>query len=308
LRRATLYVLVSAFLWGTSFPTIRLGLERGAAGPFTLLLFRFAVATLVLGLFALRTRHARTTVAWPTLAGLSLLNAVGYALQFLAQDRTSASKTSLLVDIDVIAIAVLGYFLLGERHGREILAALGLGVVGLVLLSTGGDPAAATFERTEFVGDTLAFAAGLVWAVYYVWVKRIVRDRPDTDALGLTLGVFTLTTVLVAPAAWLVEGTGGSGNAVAWSASLYLGVFATALPFFLWFEALRTESVTVVALMLLLEIVVAVALGVAFLGERLTGWALAGALLILAAAYLAARGTPQPPPAVPAPGAVAKDT
>jgi drug/metabolite transporter (DMT)-like permease len=298
-RRAAWFVLISALLWGTSFPAIRVGLDRGEAGPFTFVLFRFVVATLVLGLLALRTRHFRLDVGWATLVGLSLLNAAGYALQFLAQERTSASKTSLLVDIDVIAVALLGFFFLGERHGREILFALALGVVGLVLLSTNGDLATATFARTEFVGDALAFAAGLLWAVYYVWVKRIVRDRPTTDALGLTLGVFSLTTLAVAPAAWLVEGTGGAGNAVAWTSAVYLGVFATALPFFLWFEALRTESVTVVALMLLLEIVVAVALGVAFLDERLTGWSLVGALLIVGAAYLAARGVPEPPPAVP---------
>jgi len=300
LRRATFYVLTSALLWGTSFPTIRVGLERGDASPFTFLLLRFLVATAALGVLALRTSHVRPGVSVATLLGLSALNAGGYALQFLAQDRTTASKTSLLVDIDVIAIAILGFFFLGERHGREILAALFLGVIGLVLLSTGGDPAAATFARAEFVGDVLAFAAGLVWAFYYVWVKRIVQDRPETDALGLTLAVFGLTTLLVAPAAWFVEGTTGAGNATAWASAVYLGLFATALPFFLWFEALRTESVTAVALILLLEIVVAMALGAAFLHERLNGWATVGALLVLGSAYLAARESAPPP--VPAAG------
>ena len=92
MRRATLFVLASAFLWGTSFPTIRVGLERGEAGAFTFLLFRFVVATLVLAVLALRTRHFRFDVSWRIAPRRS-----SRAGTSRADDQSSRLATSMIV-------------------------------------------------------------------------------------------------------------------------------------------------------------------------------------------------------------------
>lgn len=305
MRRATLYTLIAALLWGTTFPTIRIGLEWGHAEPFTFAYLRFFLATVAVAAVAIPIRRFDWDMfSSPGLWGLAVLNVAGYAMQFVAQGQTTASKTSLLVDIDVVVIAVLGYWFLRERHGKEIVIALLLGTVGVALLSTNGDLETVSFNNREFVGDVLAFAAGLVWAVYFVGVKAWLEKRPQTDGVAFTLAVFTLTTIGLFPLAWGFEGLHGTGNATAWMMILYLGLLPTALAFLLWQEALRTESVTVTSVLLLLEIVVAVAIAVAFLDERLTGWALVGALLIAIAALVASR-TPAPPlapPAIPAAG------
>jgi drug/metabolite transporter, DME family len=292
-RRATLYTLVAAILWGTSFPAIRAGLEHGGAGPFTLAAARFVLAAAALALVALILRRAAwTPFRSPAVWALALLNALGYALQFAAQEHTTASKTSLLVDIDVVFIALLGYAFLGERHGRRLVAGLVLGLVGVVLLSTGGDPGAATLRSSEFMGDALAFAAGLAWAFYFVGVKGHLRRHPTTDGLAFTLAVVVLTAAVLLPWALLTEGTSRTGDATAWTLAAYLALGPTALAFFLWQAALRTEGVTATSVLLLLEIVVAVGLGYLLLDERLEGLSLAGAGLIVAAAYLAAREAP----------------
>lgn len=300
MQRATALTLVSAVLWGATFPVIRYGLEAGDAGPFTFVAIRFLVAGLALAPFVLLRGGLKASL-WssPALWGLALLNAVGYALQFVAQERTTASKTSLLVDIDVVAVALLGFFFLRERHGRSVVFALILGSAGVVLLSTNGDPNAIDLNQREFVGDVLAFVAGLVWAGYFVGLKAYLERHPEAPGLALT-GVIVLLTALFlsAPAAG-VEAFAEVGNWRAWAAMAFLGIFSTALAFFLWQEALRTLSATVTSILLLVEILVAVSAGALFLGERLTGPATVGALLVVVAAYLAARPQKMPMPALP---------
>lgn len=291
MRRSTAYTVVAAILWGTSFPAIRVGLDQGGAGPFAFAFLRFLLAALILAaLLVARGRWDWTFLRSKWIWGLGAVNAVGYALQFVAQQFTTASKTSLLVDIDVVAIAILGYFFLRERHGKEVVVALALGLIGVVLLATNGDWRAAAFTRPEFAGDVLAFAAGLVWAVYFVGIKAFLDRRPDVDGLAVTGVLLALTALFLAPPAVAFDGIQGIGGPVAWGLIAYLAVLPTALAFYLWQAALRTESVTATSVILLLEIVVAVVIGVAFLDERFTTWSLAGGVLVVVAAALAGLG------------------
>lgn len=290
MRRGTAYTLVAAALWGTTFPVIGYALREPGTGPYSLVFYRFLVAAVALGAWVWVRRVPWTQVIRePALWALGALNALGYATQFVAQEHTTATKTSLLVDIDVVAVAVLGYWLLGERHSRALLAALVLGALGIVLLTTDGDPANVSFGRGEFTGDALAFGAGLVWAAYFVGVKRYLATKPGADGVAMLFVILASTTLLLALPAFVLEGASEVGTSAAWGATVYLGSAATVGAFYLWQEALRTEGVTATSVLLLLEIVVAVALGVAWLGERLGRVAAMGAALIVAAAYLASR-------------------
>lgn len=300
MRKTLAATLLAAVLWGTSFPVIRIGLEQGGAAPLTFVTLRFVLAVLVLAPFAL-ARHAREVWAFlrrPAVWGVAVFNAAGYALQFLAQDRTTASKTSLLVDINAVFVAVVSVILLRERLGRGIWIALGVGVAGAALLSTGGSLEAVRFSNREFVGDALALAAGIVWAFSFVGIKHLLDTAPLAHHVAFTTALLTMTTLLLAVPALVFEGFGPMGGPVAWASIAYLAVFSTSVAFLLWQYGLQEFSATVSSIVLLLEILVAVAIGVAFLGERMSGWAAVGGVLVTVAAALAARASaPAAPPA-----------
>src|SRR5687768_12073296 len=103
MRRGTALVLGSALLWGTTFPATKWGLIDLGLPPAAFLFWRFLVATLVLALIAVARRHVRLDyfLDW-RLWVLGLFNAVGYLVQFEGQSITSASKTSLLVNVNVL--------------------------------------------------------------------------------------------------------------------------------------------------------------------------------------------------------------
>lgn len=290
MNRGIWLTLSSAVLFGSTFPAIRYGLDEGQLGPYTFALYRFLVATLVLGAYALiRGRLDLSYFHQPRLLALGALITLSYMLQFLAQERTSASKTSLLVNINVLAVVFLGFVLLGEPLTRGMLAATVLGVAGTVLLSTNGDPSAIQWSNDEFAGNLMALASGLGWAVYIIGLKHYMNRRPQVDVVGLNVAIFVFITAFLVPVAWAQDGLAFSGNARGLLSILYLGVFATALAFLAWQEGLRTLRAGASSVLLLVEIVVAVAISAAVLDERLTPAGMLGAGAIAVAAYVASR-------------------
>lgn len=300
MRRDVLFVLTSAFLWGTTFPAVRYGLEAGGLSPFGFLYYRFVVATLALLGIAIYFRRLQMGLFrdW-RLWLFAAVNTLGYVLQFLGQERTTASKTSLLVNVNVLVTALLAYWVLRERFSRGVLWGLGFGFLGVFLLTTNGDLDALRFSNEEFVGDVMAFGTGVCWTAIILGVKAYLNARPETDTIAMNSVIFTATTIFVFGLAWATEGLAYQGNLAGAGTILYLGLFATTLAFVLWQEGLRTISAAVSAILLLFETIVALVASILFLDEGFTGWTGAGALLVLFALYLASRGpavAPEPMP------------
>jgi drug/metabolite transporter (DMT)-like permease len=70
---------------------------------------------------------------------IALFNAVAMLFQNVGMTMTSATNTVLLVDINVIFIAILAVFVLKERLNRWMVVGLLIGLVGVVVISTNGD-------------------------------------------------------------------------------------------------------------------------------------------------------------------------
>src|SRR3990170_6476637 len=120
-------VLLASVLWGTSFPAIKVAVgSAGDVDPFLLTFLRLGLATAGgLALLALLRRLTpaifRNRYVWI----LGALNAVGYDLQHMAEVYTTASKTSLLVNVNVLFVALFMIVLFKER----MTAGKGLGVL-----------------------------------------------------------------------------------------------------------------------------------------------------------------------------------
>lgn len=306
MRRGTWLVLAAAFLWGTTFPATRYGLEDGGLEPFGFLYFRFAVATLALLAYAVPARRIDWALFtdWRLLA-LGLVNALGYVLQYVAQERTTASKTALLVNVNVLITALLAYYLLKERIAASTGVGAVLGVTGVVLLTSNGDLASLRLTNQEFLGDMMAFGTGVCWTVYILTMKRYYMQNPNTDVIALTVVLLVVTLLVLFPLALFTEGLAYVGNARGAATIAYLGVFPTVFALWAYQEGLKSTSAAVSAVLLLFETVVAVVLSFLFLSEILTGWTAAGAVLILAATYLASRSPAGVEPAQAAPEAAA---
>jgi len=274
---AIVQTAVTAALWGTSFPAVFIGL-KGGLDPRTFVFLRFALAAPVMLAASSALRRSvipllRSRGVWV----LGSLNAIGFLCQFVGQQYTAASVAALLINLSIVMAAAGGAIFLGERFGSPKAAGVSLAVAGTVLITTNGNLSA--LAEGQFLGYGLYLVAAVSWAAYIVYAKK-KTDQLRWDPIPLAASIVTITAVLLLPAA----ATASAGSPIGTTslvASVYMALFTTAVPFFLYQYALRSLSAGTSAMVLLLEIVVAVAISVAFLGETLTPFAWLGAAGVL---------------------------
>ena len=293
-------VLLASVLWGTSFPGSKLTV--GTVDPLFLTFARMAIGAL-LGLAVLATmrrldlRVFREPLVWV----LGLINAAGFELQNEGILLTTASKTALLVNVNVVIIPVLMVLFFREAMTRLKVTGILIGTLGVVVVATKFDPA--SLAGGQFAGDVLVFVAGVVWAFYVVGAKKMV-DRGG-DYVALTAGILATTALLAAIPLFFVGWpfpTSGNG----WLGIAYLGLVPTFTPLMLYVASMRMISPTISGLLILLEVVVAALLSFVFLQDALSAYTIIGGALILLGAFVVTRGEtklrqPDPVGVVPVP-------
>jgi drug/metabolite transporter (DMT)-like permease len=181
-----------------------------------------------------------------------------------------------------VALLALRFDAAERASGRRLLGLL-VGFSGVVAL-VGVDVAGSSSEL-------LGAAAVAVAACGYAAAPMILkRKRADLDPRATTGASFAIAAVALAPIALIDPPTRASLTGEAEAAIVVLGLFCTAVAFVLM-ATLVTEVGPGRALVIAyVNPVVAVALGVAVLGERLGAGAIAGLLLILAGSWLSTDG------------------
>jgi drug/metabolite transporter (DMT)-like permease len=286
-RGAVVSTLAAGLLWGSSFSVIKIGLR--SLDPFWFVLLRFLFATLLaVGavLIAGRGRRFASYLRSPLVLWLGVSNAAGFVFQFKGQTLTTASHAALLINASTIFVAIASRLVFRERFGPLKTLAVIVGMCGVTLVTTRGG--AGDWSGPGIAGDLMIVLAALLWTFFILLDKKIVSE-PGTDVRALTAAMVTVTAAAALPVA-LVFGRGGLPAPTAdWWTIAYTGAFCTVVPFFLWTSGLRFITATTSTVIMLAEVVFALALAALLLGERLTPGALVGSLLILAAVVLVSR-------------------
>src|SRR5437870_6710429 len=192
-RRDTILVLLASVLWGTSFPGSKLTV--GTVDPLFLTFARMTIgAFLGLTVLAATRRLDLRVFREPLVWILGAINAIGFELQNEGILLTTASKTALLVNVNVVIVPALMVLFFREAMSRLKVIGILIGTFGVVVVATKLDPA--SLAGGQFAGDVLVFVAGVVWAFYVVGAKKMV-DRGG-DYVGLTAGILATTALLAA--------------------------------------------------------------------------------------------------------------
>jgi drug/metabolite transporter (DMT)-like permease len=217
----------------------------------------------------LRLPLPKTRADWGWLVASMLSGFVGYTLLFTISVSMTATSHVALIVITAPIIAGMMTFVSERRLPAPtwwlgaLIALIGEGV--LIAVRTPGEASTATLE-----GDLVACLAALfLSAGYYsgAMVSRRIGVWASTAwAVGLG-GVLMLPFLLARlDAATLTTlTTTGSGLAVA-----YLVVFVTIIGYTMWYGALGKGGVARVAPVQLLQPILSVIIGAAFLGEAIT--------------------------------------
>ena len=290
-RRDFAFILLASVLWGTSFPGSKLTV--GTVDPLFLTFARMAIGALLgMAVLAALRRLDFRVFREPLVWILGAINAIGFELQNEGILLTTASKTALLVNVNVVIIPALMVLFFREAMTRLKVIGILIGTFGVVVVATRLDPA--SLSGGQFAGDVLVFIAGVVWAFYVVGAKKMVDQGGDYVALAA--GILATTALLAAIplffVGWPIPTSGGG-----WLGVAYLGLVPTFTPLLLYVASMRTISPTVSGLLILLEVVVAAILSFVLLQDALSAYTLAGGALILLGAFVVTRndaGMPQP--------------
>ena len=270
-------------IWGMPYLFIKLAVEE--MSPSLVAWSRLAIAAVVLvpiawKLGALRGLGAR----WRTLAVFAAVEmAVPWPLIGFGEVRISSSLTAILIAAVPLVVALLALrFDHSERPTPTRLVGMLVGFAGvaaLVGIDIGG-------RTDELVGAAAILLAAVCYAIGPMIVKRRLSD---VDPLGPVAASLAIATVLVTPfaAADLPE---APLSADALASVAVLGLVCSALAFLLFFRLIAEVGPGRATIITYINPVVALALGVAILGESVTAGAVVGLLLILAGSWLSTDG------------------
>ena len=266
--RADAALLLVTMVWGSSFIVVK-NVVRDSP-PLAFLFFRFALATLVCGAFALRRPRSPGLLRDGGVIGLLL--AGGMIFQVLGQVETTASKAAFLTGLSVVMTPFAAF--VRTRHLPSIENAVGITLAGLGFLLLTFPGGAGPINR----GDVLIFACAIVFAFFIVEISLRTRSH---DALWLTtvqLAVVTLFAAVVG-VALRAAGAGFELRPLVWEGTflrsvLYLGTVGTVGTFVTQTWAQGHMSATHAAIIFALEPVWAALLAAWLLGERMgvSGW------------------------------------
>ncbi|MET8166136.1 DMT family transporter [Streptomyces sp. NPDC005329] len=277
-RLADVPVLLVAVVWGSSYLAAK-GVTTTDTVPAVLVL-RFAVVLPVLVVAGWRRLRALSGAQLRGAVVLGLILAVIFLLETYGVVHTSATNAGLIISLTMVFTPLAESAVRGVRLPGAFLAAAGLSVLGVALLTQG-----AGFTAPSG-GDLLMLGAAVARTVHVLAMARMDSVR-GADALSLTtvqLGsAVAVFAVLVA-----LPGTGASPWAAAadfdggdWLGLVHLAVFCTLFAFFVQMWAVRRTSPSRVSLLLGTEPVWAAAVGIALAGDR-PGWlGFVGAALVL---------------------------
>lgn len=281
-RRGWLLFAALCLIWGLPYLFIRVAVEQ--LDPATLVFLRTAGAAAILLPVALRRGLGRAILRrWrPVLLFAAVELMVPWLLLGDAERKVSSSLAGLLV-ATVPLISVLLTRLSGQANpmtGRRLVALL-IGVAGVVCL-VGLD-----LGRIDLTAVAELFLVGLGYAAGPLVLTRGLAGLPGVAVMA---GAMTVTAAAYLPAVLVSPPTRLSAQTVA--SVVVLAVVCTALGFVVFFELISVIGPTRCTVVTYVNPAVAVLLGVAVLGERVTAGMLVGFPLILLGSIGAARRAP----------------
>lgn len=284
-------VFAAAILWGATATVARLAFRDHQVPALTLVVVRLTIACLLLFPWIAWKQPRGFRVERGDWAYLLILAVFGVAtVQATYYYSISRLGVGLSILIQYLAPALLvgAEILRGRPTPPVIWAAVLAAVAGTGFLVGGlGD----SVRGVRLFDWCVGFASALSFAFFIGYSKRgLQRYSPLTILFYTFLIAGILWSCVTPPWRVLLEGY----SPTVWTLFAIIGVGSTLLPFVLFYEGLRRLPAAEAAILATLEPVVAVAMAWIFLEEPLGGMQWLGAVLVLGAAVLVSRQSPEP--------------
>ena len=277
-------------VWGSTFVFTKMLLLNGLS-PAQIFTLRFIVAYILLLAVSLTRHHQWFCHSLKDEFLMVALGITGGSLYFLAENAamlyTTATNTSLIVCSCPLFTMFL--FALFYRHSEQITRFQAVGsliaCLGMAVVVLNGH----FVLHLSPVGDMLAFAACLCWAVYSLLMRPALQHY---SSLFITRKVFFYGLVTIIPYYIFVPGFPTLATLlrpdVLWNL-LFLSVVASLLCYLAWTWVISRLGAVVATNWVYFNPITTILFAWWLLNEQITVWFLLGSVLILLGMFMADR-------------------
>jgi drug/metabolite transporter (DMT)-like permease len=279
-----LLLILMVIIWGANFSAVKVALRDFPQIPFNALRLLLASAVFLTAIAATKgVVLARSE--WLRLLFLGLVGHLAYQLCFLAGvARTSVANSSLIFGCTPVAVAVMSSVAGHERLAWTRWIAAALSFAGIVAVVGHG----ATLSSATLVGDALIVGGMLCWSVYSVAAQPLLERHSPLVVTGISMAVGTAFYMVLAIGPMLRTDWAGV-SATSWLLMVASSLLALAVAYMIWYTGVQRIGSARTSLYSNLTPIVAMAIGAAVLGERISAWQMAGTALILGGLAVARR-------------------
>lgn len=295
MTRVDLYLLLTAIIWGSNYSVIKFVLQEVPPRTFNALRLSIASVVFLIVIYATRRREhvARlTTRDWAVVLLLGVIGQFGYQMLFITGlERTSVMNASIIIACTPAAVSIVSAAVGHERLPLQHWLGTALSFVGVSLIVFGGAAAGVSSPS----GDLMMVACVLCWTVYTVAGRPLLARYSPLVITGLSMAI---GTALFLPFSIpdFARTPWADVRLIAWVCVVFSSLLALNFSYTAWYTGVRHLGSSRTSIYSNVVPVAALLSAMVWLGERLAGIRLIGAVLVAAGVLLTRwRRTPAPP-------------
>jgi drug/metabolite transporter (DMT)-like permease len=273
-------------LWGGTWVAGRILAQSISPMSAAFLRFLFASATLIIMCYRSEGRLPqlnRGQILPVLFLGSTGILAYSYFF-FTGLQTITAGRAALIVACIPVCISILSAILYKEKFGPLRIFGASISLIGVSLVIADGNPLA-LISNGIGRGDFMILGCVASWTAYSLGGRSVMKTL---SALNTVTWSCLFGTAMLFPAA-LADGLFSNiqhARSIDWGCIIYLGVFATGLAYFWYYQAISTIGASRAGIFINTVPVFAVIMGFLLLDEPVHFSLLSGGLMVVTGVYL----------------------
>ena len=274
------YAIISSCSFGFS-PLFSLGLLAAGLSNFDVLSYRWAVAAIVLMIYAASKgktlKLGSFDEVWKVVL-LSLLRSITSITLLLGYANIASGIASTINFMYPVVVALCMMLFFGERKSLVNIISILISIFGVYLLAS-GDGLKVEGGNTA-LGLTCSIISAFSFAAYYILMKPVKADK--IEVVKFTTWIMLLSAVYFIICGFVFDGRITLVSDIRlWGMIAGLGLWSTMISNFTGVKAVRRIGPTMTSILGALQPLTAVVLGVLFLNEHLGVRTIVGISIIM---------------------------
>ncbi|SFD41488.1 DMT family transporter [Clostridium uliginosum] len=281
-----LLAFLTVAVWGTTFASTKILLN--VLTPAEIMFFRFLIAYIML-IIIYPKFHKITSFKEECI--FLIAGITGGSLYFITENTaliyTLTSNVGLILATAPIITALLAHFFTkGEQLNKNLFIGFIVAISGVFLVIFNGN----FILKLNPIGDILALAAALCWAIYSVSLKKISNKY---NTIYITRKIFFYALITISPFLFFSSTKLNISNLFTFKLMfnlLFLGVIASGVCYVTWSYTINKLGVIKTNNYIYLIPIITLISSILILHEKVTTFSIIGAFLILLGVYTSEHG------------------